>query len=124
MAAGALLITETIEEPGASAMNEIVFPAGILQPPFFDEKADDATNYGALASTITVVDLTIRAVNDAPVAVADTYATDEDTPLVVPAVKRPVVLIVPPPLTVHVNAGCGLIGWPFWSLAVAENCLV
>jgi len=28
------------------------FPAGILQPPFFDENADDATNYGALASTI------------------------------------------------------------------------
>jgi len=28
------------------------FPAGILQPPFFDAKADDASNYGALASTI------------------------------------------------------------------------
>jgi predicted metalloendopeptidase len=33
-------------------LNEMCFPAGILQPPFFDEKADDATNYGALASTI------------------------------------------------------------------------
>jgi len=33
-------------------MNEMCFPAGILQPPFFDEKADDAANYGALASTI------------------------------------------------------------------------
>ena len=33
-------------------MNEMCFPAGILQPPFFDENADDATNYGALASTI------------------------------------------------------------------------
>ena len=33
-------------------LNEIVLPAGILQPPFFDERADDATNYGALASTI------------------------------------------------------------------------
>ncbi|MBI3886314.1 MAG: M13 family metallopeptidase [Opitutae bacterium] len=32
--------------------NEMCFPAGILQPPFFDESADDATNYGALASTI------------------------------------------------------------------------
>ena len=29
-------------------MNEIVFPAGILQPPFFDPKADDAVNYGAI----------------------------------------------------------------------------
>ncbi|HCZ33430.1 MAG TPA: M13 family peptidase [Holophagaceae bacterium] len=34
------------------SMNEMCFPAGILQPPFFDEKADDAANYGALASTI------------------------------------------------------------------------
>lgn len=33
-------------------MNEIVLPAGILQPPFFDPKADEAANYGALASTI------------------------------------------------------------------------
>ena len=30
--------------------NEIVFPAGILQPPFFDAKADDAVNYGAIGS--------------------------------------------------------------------------
>ena len=28
------------------SMNEIVFPAGIMQPPFFDPKADDAVNYG------------------------------------------------------------------------------
>ena len=34
------------------SLNEICFPAGILQPPFFDEQADDASNYGALASTI------------------------------------------------------------------------
>jgi putative endopeptidase len=32
--------------------NEIVFPAGILQPPFFDAKADDAVNYGAMGSVI------------------------------------------------------------------------
>jgi putative endopeptidase len=32
--------------------NEIVFPAGILQPPFFDAKADDAFNYGSIGSVI------------------------------------------------------------------------
>ncbi|MGD1210044.1 MAG: M13 family metallopeptidase [Candidatus Acidiferrales bacterium] len=30
--------------------NEIVFPAGILQPPYFDAKADDAINYGSIGS--------------------------------------------------------------------------
>ena len=33
-------------------MNEIVFPAGILQPPFFDGKADDALNYGGIGAVI------------------------------------------------------------------------
>ena len=33
-------------------MNEIVFPAGILQPPFFDPKADDALNYGGIGAVI------------------------------------------------------------------------
>src|SRR5467141_2632631 len=33
-------------------INEIVFPAGILQPPFFDPEADDALNYGAMGSVI------------------------------------------------------------------------
>lgn len=32
--------------------NEVVFPAGILQPPFFDPKADDAINYGAIGGVI------------------------------------------------------------------------
>ncbi len=32
--------------------NEIVFPAGILQPPFFDPDMDDAVNYGATGGTI------------------------------------------------------------------------
>lgn len=32
--------------------NEIVLPAGILQPPFFDPDADDAVNYGAIGSVI------------------------------------------------------------------------
>lgn len=33
--------------------NEIVFPAGILQPPFFDVDADDATNYGGIGMVIS-----------------------------------------------------------------------
>ncbi len=33
-------------------MNEIVFPAAILQPPFFDLAADDAFNYGAIGAVI------------------------------------------------------------------------
>lgn len=32
--------------------NEIVFPAGILQPPFFDPNADDAVNYGGMGAVI------------------------------------------------------------------------
>lgn len=34
------------------AMNEIVFPAGILQPPFYDPEADDAINYGGMGAVI------------------------------------------------------------------------
>jgi predicted metalloendopeptidase len=34
------------------SMNEIVFPAGILQPPFFDAASDDAYNYGAIGAII------------------------------------------------------------------------
>ena len=33
-------------------LNEIVFPAAILQPPFFDLEADDAVNYGAIGAVI------------------------------------------------------------------------
>ena len=33
-------------------MNAIFFPAGILQPPFFNAKADDAINYGAIGAVI------------------------------------------------------------------------
>ena len=33
-------------------MNEIVFPAGILQPPFYDYKADAAVNYGGIGAVI------------------------------------------------------------------------
>jgi predicted metalloendopeptidase len=33
-------------------LNEIVFPAAILQPPFFDDQADDASNYGGIGAVI------------------------------------------------------------------------
>jgi putative endopeptidase len=35
-----------------SSMNEIVFPAGIMQPPFYDPQADDAVNYGGMGAVI------------------------------------------------------------------------
>jgi putative endopeptidase len=35
-----------------SIWNEIVFPAGILQPPFYDPNADDGVNYGAMGAVI------------------------------------------------------------------------
>jgi putative endopeptidase len=34
------------------SMNEIVFPAGILQPPYYDPTADDAFNYGSMGAVI------------------------------------------------------------------------
>jgi putative endopeptidase len=34
------------------SLNEIVFPAGILQPPFYDPEADDAINYGGIGAVI------------------------------------------------------------------------
>jgi putative endopeptidase len=43
---------QTINAYYSSTMNEIVFPAAILQPPFFDAKADDAVNYGAIGAVI------------------------------------------------------------------------
>lgn len=35
-----------------ASLNEIVFPAGILQPPFFDRKMDDAVNFGGIGLVI------------------------------------------------------------------------
>jgi predicted metalloendopeptidase len=43
---------QTINAYYNSTMNEIVFPAAILQPPFFDMRADDAVNYGAIGAVI------------------------------------------------------------------------
>ncbi|MBL0210481.1 MAG: M13 family metallopeptidase [Holophagaceae bacterium] len=42
----------TVNAYYSPTMNEIVFPAGILQPPFFDAKADDAVNYGGIGTVI------------------------------------------------------------------------
>jgi predicted metalloendopeptidase len=43
---------QTINAYYNSRLNEIVFPAAILQPPFFNAQADDAVNYGAIGAVI------------------------------------------------------------------------
>ncbi|QYF95977.1 M13 family peptidase [Massilia sp. PAMC28688] len=43
---------QTVNAYYSPTMNEIVFPASILQPPFFDMNADDAVNYGAIGGVI------------------------------------------------------------------------
>ena len=43
---------QTVNAYYSSSMNEIVFPASILQPPFFDMRADDAVNYGGIGAVI------------------------------------------------------------------------
>lgn len=47
-----LMTPQTINAYYNPEMNEIVFPAAILQPPFFDVNADDAVNYGAIGAVI------------------------------------------------------------------------
>src|SRR5258708_32112131 len=42
----------TVNANSNAARVEISFPAGILQPPFFDMNADDAANYGAIGAVI------------------------------------------------------------------------
>jgi putative endopeptidase len=42
----------TVNAYYSGSLNEIVFPAGILQPPFFDKNMDDAINFGAIGSVI------------------------------------------------------------------------
>jgi predicted metalloendopeptidase len=42
----------TVNASYSSINNEITFPAGILQPPFFNSEADDAINYGAIGGVI------------------------------------------------------------------------
>jgi len=43
---------QTVNAYYHASMNEIVFPAAILQAPFFDPNADDAVNYGAIGAVI------------------------------------------------------------------------
>ncbi|MBC9956296.1 M13 family metallopeptidase [Yimella sp. cx-51] len=47
-----LMTPQTVNAYYHPVMNEIVFPAAILQPPFFDVEADDAVNYGGIGAVI------------------------------------------------------------------------
>ncbi|MEP5766210.1 MAG: M13-type metalloendopeptidase [Halieaceae bacterium] len=46
------IMPQTVNAYYNPPLNEIVFPAAILQPPFFDMQADDAVNYGAIGAVI------------------------------------------------------------------------
>jgi putative endopeptidase len=43
---------QTVNAYNSGLENKIVFPAGILQPPYFNPDADPAVNYGAIGSVI------------------------------------------------------------------------
>ena len=47
-----VMTPQTVNAYYLSTNNEIVFPAAILQPPFFDPNADDAVNYGGIGAVI------------------------------------------------------------------------
>ena len=47
-----LLTPQTVIAHNENEMNEITFPAAMLQPPFFNMDADDAVNYGAIGMVI------------------------------------------------------------------------
>lgn len=47
-----LMTPQTVNAYYMPPANEIVFPAAILQPPYFDPEADDAVNYGAIGGVI------------------------------------------------------------------------
>jgi putative endopeptidase len=47
-----LMTPQTVNAYYHPLRNEIVFPAAILQPPFFNENADDAVNYGGIGAVI------------------------------------------------------------------------
>ena len=47
-----LMSPQTVNAYYHPSLNEIVFPAAILQPPFFDASADEAVNYGSLGAVV------------------------------------------------------------------------
>jgi putative endopeptidase len=47
-----VMTPQTVDAYNGGLENKIVFPAGILQPPFFDPTADPAVNYGAIGAII------------------------------------------------------------------------
>ena len=47
-----LMTPQTVNAYYAPPLNEIAFPAGILQPPFFDVASDDAVNFGGIGAVI------------------------------------------------------------------------
>ena len=46
------MVPPTVNANYSATLNQIQFPAGILQPPFFDPNADDAVNYGGIGAVI------------------------------------------------------------------------
>ena len=63
----------TVNAYYSGSHNEIVFPAGILQPPFFDRTLDDAVNMGGIGLVIgheLRMALTIRAASSIPRAIS------------------------------------------------------
>jgi putative endopeptidase len=46
------MVPPTVNASYSATLNQIQFPAGILQPPFFDPNADDAVNYGGIGAVI------------------------------------------------------------------------
>lgn len=46
------MLPQTVNASYNSSKNDITFPAGIMQPPFYDPNADDAVNYGSIGSVI------------------------------------------------------------------------
>ena len=70
------------------SMNVIVFPAAILQPPFFDPKAEDAANYGGIGAVIGT-----RSAMASTIRVRSTTATASSTtggPTRIARTSRPV----------------------------------